>query len=82
MRPDSGDLIGKDDKARQAKYIDTLTRDTAHAFNNVLNSILMSTKLLQTGRPEHEQQHLFQVLEASAQRGAEVVKRLLAARAL
>jgi signal transduction histidine kinase len=57
--------------------IGTLPGDIAHEFNNLLNSILMSAKLLQMGRPQDEQQHLLKVLEASARRGAEMVKGLM-----
>ena len=78
MRPANWSLTRKDEKAGRLEHIATLPRDIAHDFNNVLNSILMSAKLLQMGRPEEEQQHLLKVLEASAQRGAEMVKGLLA----
>jgi signal transduction histidine kinase len=50
----------------------------AHEFNNLLNSILMSARLLQANRPQDEQQRLLKVVQASAQRGAEIVKGLLA----
>ena len=78
MRPENWDLTRKDEKAQRLERIGTSTRDIAHEFNNLLNSIWMSAKLLQMGRPENEQQHLLKVLEASAQRGAEMVKELLA----
>jgi signal transduction histidine kinase len=77
MRPENWDLTRKDEKAQRPERSATLTGDTAHEFNNLLNSILMSAKLLQMGRPQDEQQHLLKVLEASAQRGAEMVKELL-----
>jgi signal transduction histidine kinase len=50
----------------------------AHDFNNLLNPILMSVRLLQMNRPEDERQRLLKILQASAERGAEMVKRLLA----
>jgi two-component system, cell cycle sensor histidine kinase and response regulator CckA len=79
MRPENSDLARKDEKAQRPERVGTSTRDIAHEFNNVLNSILMSAKLLRMGRPADEQQHLLKVLEASAQRGAEMVKGLLTA---
>jgi two-component system, cell cycle sensor histidine kinase and response regulator CckA len=78
MRPENWHLARKDERAQRPERVGTSTRDIAHEFNNVLNSILMSAKLLQVGRPEDEQQHLLKVLVASAQRGAEMVKGLLA----
>jgi signal transduction histidine kinase len=54
-----------------------LTGDIAHEFNNLLNSILMSARLLQANRPQDEQQRLLKVVQASALRGAEIVKGLL-----
>jgi len=50
----------------------------AHDFNNLLNPILMSVRLLQMNRPEDERQRLMKVLQASAERGAEMVKGFLA----
>ena len=50
----------------------------AHDFNNVLNSILMSARLLQMGRPELEKHRLLKIIQASAERGAAMVKGLLA----
>ena len=78
MRPENWHLTRQDEKAQPLARIGTLPRDVAHEFNNVLNSILMSAKLLQMGRPKDEQQHLLKVLVGSAQRGAEMVKGLLA----
>jgi two-component system cell cycle sensor histidine kinase/response regulator CckA len=78
MLPEKWDLTRKDEKPHRLERIGTLTRDIPHEFNNLLNSILMSAKLLQMGRPQDDQQHLLKVLEASARRGAEMVKELLA----
>ena len=78
MRPKNWYPTRENEKAQRLERIGTLTRDIPHEFNNLLNSILMSAKLLQMGRPQDEQQHLLKVLEASAQRGAEMVKGLFA----
>jgi signal transduction histidine kinase len=78
MRPENWDLTRNDDKAEELKPIGTFPRDIAHEFNNVLNSICMSAKLLEMGRPEDEQKRLLKVLQASAQRGAKMVRGFLA----
>lgn len=65
-------------RVQPSESISTLIGDVAHDFNNVLNSILMSASLLQMGRPEQEQHHLLRVIQASAERGAAMVKGLLA----
>src|SRR5262249_9567356 len=65
-------------RAQRLESIGTLTGGIAHDFNNLLNPILMSVKLLQMDRPGEEQQHLLKILKASAERGAEMVKTLLA----
>jgi hypothetical protein len=65
-------------RAQRLESIGTLTGGIAHDFNNLLNPILMSAKLLKMDRPENEQHHLLKVLQASAERGAEMVKGLLA----
>jgi signal transduction histidine kinase len=65
-------------RTSRLENLGTLIGAIAHDFNNVLNSILMSARLLQMGRPEDEQQRLLKVLQASAVRGSEMVKGLLA----
>ena len=64
-------------RAQRLESIGTLAGGIAHDFNNLLNPILMSIKLLQMSRPEDEREHLLKVLQASAERGAEMVKGLL-----
>jgi signal transduction histidine kinase len=78
MPPEKWDVTRKDEKPQRLERIGTLPGDIAHAFNNLLNSILMSAKLLQMRRPEDEQERLLKVLESSARRGAEMVNGLLA----
>src|SRR5260370_9725806 len=58
MRPENWHLTRKDEKAQRLERIGTSTRDIGHEFNNVLNSIWMSAKLLQMGRPRDDTQHL------------------------
>jgi two-component system, cell cycle sensor histidine kinase and response regulator CckA len=65
-------------RAQRLESIGTLTGGIAHDFNNLLNPILMSAKLLQSDRPEDERRHLLKILQASAERGATMVKGLLA----
>jgi signal transduction histidine kinase len=78
MRPENWDSSRKDEKPQRLERMGALTRDFAHEFNNLLNSILMSARLLQANRPQDEQQRLLKVVQASALRGAEIVKGLLA----
>ena len=78
MRPENWDSTQKDEQGQRSKRMGALTGNMAHEFNNLLNSILMSARLLQANRPQDEQQRLLKVVQASAQRGAEIVKGLLA----
>jgi len=64
-------------RAQRLESIGTLAGGIAHDFNNLLNPILMAVRLLQMGMPEADQQRLLKVLQASAERGAEMVKGLL-----
>lgn len=54
-----------------------LAGGVAHDFNNLLTPILMAVKLLREPRPENERQNLLSTLQASAERGAEMVRKLL-----
>ena len=65
-------------RTQRLESIGVLTGGIAHDFNNLLTPILMSTKLLQEERPDVERQHLLETLRASAERAAELVRKLLA----
>ncbi len=64
-------------RAQRLESIGTLAGGIAHDLNNVLTPILMSVKLLKKAPPEEERQSLLEVLQASAQRCAEMLKQLL-----
>jgi two-component system cell cycle sensor histidine kinase/response regulator CckA len=64
-------------RTQRLESIGTLAGGIAHDFNNLLNPILMSVKLLQMDRAEADRQRLLNVLQASAERGAEMVRGLL-----
>ncbi len=64
-------------RTQRLESIGVLASSIAHDFNNLLNPILMAVKLLREERPEDERQHLLTILQASAERGAEIVRQLL-----
>jgi signal transduction histidine kinase/ActR/RegA family two-component response regulator len=58
--------------------IGILAGGIAHDFNNLLTPILMAVKLLKEDRSEEERQRLLKIMQASSERGAEIVRQLLA----
>jgi len=64
-------------RTQRLESIGVLAGSVAHDFNNLLNPILMAVMLLREERPEEERQHLLTTLQASAERGAEIVRQLL-----
>ena len=64
-------------RTQRLESIGVLAGSVAHDFNNLLNPILMAVKLLREERPEEERQHLLTTLQASAERGADIVRQLL-----
>lgn len=65
-------------RTQRLESVGVLASGIAHDFNNLLTPILMATKLLQEERDQEERQHLLTTLQASAERGAEVIRQLLA----
>ncbi len=65
-------------RTQRLESIGVLTGGIAHDFNNLLTPILMAAKILQEDRPEEERRHLLETLQASAERAAELVRKLLA----
>lgn len=65
-------------RTQRLESVGVLASGIAHDFNNLLTPILMAAKLLKEDRPEEERQHLLTTLQASAERGAEMVGQLLA----
>jgi PAS domain S-box-containing protein len=65
-------------RSQRLESIGTLAGGIAHDLNNVLTPILMGAKLLSSGRTLNDRQGLLNTMVASAQRGAELIKQLLA----
>lgn len=64
-------------RTQRLESVGILAGGVAHDFNNLLTPILMAVKLLREDRPENERQNLLSTLQASAERGAEMVRKLL-----
>ena len=64
-------------KAQRMESIGRLTSGVAHDLNNILAPIVMITPLLRMGVPRQDTDKALAQIEASAQRGAQVVKQLL-----
>ena len=65
-------------RSQRLESIGTLAGGIAHDLNNVLTPILMGARLLATGRAKGESQKLLDTMVTSAQRGADLVKQVLA----
>ena len=64
-------------RAQRLESIGTLASGIAHDLNNALTPILMVAELLQMTIPDSQSQQLLAELEASAKRGASLVKQVL-----
>ncbi len=64
-------------RTQRLESIGVMASGIAHDFNNLLTPILMSVKLLKEDRTEEERLRLLDTLQASAERGADIVKQLL-----
>ena len=64
-------------RAQRMESIGTLASGIAHDFNNLLSPIMMSIRMLQSRLPDEDSQRLLQMLQASAERGAGLVKQVL-----
>ncbi|MFY9555574.1 MAG: PAS domain S-box protein [Blastocatellia bacterium] len=64
-------------RAQRMESIGTLASGIAHDFNNLLSPILMSIQLLQHKINDEDGQRLLAMLQASAERGASLVKQVL-----
>jgi PAS domain S-box-containing protein len=64
-------------RAQRLESLGTLSGGIAHDLNNVLTPILMALKLLQKDRSAAQRQELLTTAQASAERGAEMVRQLL-----
>lgn len=66
-------------QSQRLESVGTLAGGIAHDLNNVLTPILVMSQLIrsQNTPPEPESQEMLQVIEASAKRGANLVKQIL-----
>jgi PAS domain S-box-containing protein len=64
-------------RTQRLESIGTLAGGIAHDLNNVLTPILMAVKLLKKERPEAQRRELLATAQASAERGADMVRQLL-----
>jgi PAS domain S-box-containing protein len=64
-------------RAQRLESIGTLAGGIAHDLNNILSPILTSLELIRGGLSRREDQELVDIVEASANRGAEMVKQIL-----
>jgi PAS domain S-box-containing protein len=62
---------------QRLESIGTLAGGIAHDLNNVLTPILMAANLLEKELPEAQRRELLTAIQASAERGADMVRRLL-----
>lgn len=93
IRNDGGELIGyvgvgtdiTEKKNLEAKLLRTqrlesigmLAGGIAHDLNNILQPILMSIRLLRSGRDKAGNERILDVLETSARRGADLIRQVL-----
>ena len=64
-------------RAQRLESIGTLASGIAHDLNNILSPILMGTQMLQMRMEDEANQRLLGVMQASAQRGAEMINQVL-----
>jgi PAS domain S-box-containing protein len=65
-------------RAQRMESIGTLARGIAHDLNNVLAPILMSIEILNKTAYRPQARKILQTIEASARRGADIVRQVLA----
>jgi PAS domain S-box-containing protein len=64
-------------RAQRMESLGTLAGGIAHDLNNVLTPITMAVELLRRPIPEQDRMAMLGILEASAHRGADMVKQIL-----
>ncbi|MCX6904879.1 MAG: ATP-binding protein, partial [Verrucomicrobia bacterium] len=65
-------------RTQRMESIGTLAGGIAHDLNNVLTPIMMAVQLIQMKRHEEDENKMLKSIEISAQRGADMVKQVLA----
>jgi PAS domain S-box-containing protein len=63
-------------RAQRLESIGTLASGVAHDLNNILLPILMTATILRRDIPEQERLKFLDILEASAERGAQIVRQV------
>jgi PAS domain S-box-containing protein len=64
-------------RAQRLESIGTLASGIAHDLNNIISPILMGTQMLQMKSQDEATQRLLGVMQASAERGAEMISQVL-----
>lgn len=65
-------------RVERSQVVGTMTGGIAHNFNNLLTPILISVKHLENNKvPPEKERRLLKVIHSSAQRGADLVRRLM-----
>ncbi len=64
-------------RAQRMESLGTLAGGIAHDLNNALTPILLSVEMLQEGEPDERRQALLGTIDASARRGANMVRQVL-----
>lgn len=64
-------------RAQRMESIGTLASGIAHDLNNILAPILMSVTTLRAGLKAEQEEKTLATIEASAQRGSEIIQQLL-----
>jgi PAS domain S-box-containing protein len=64
-------------RAQRMESIGTLASGLAHDLNNILSPITMSVPLLRYDLPKDQRDEIISTIEASADRGAQIVKQVL-----
>jgi len=64
-------------RSQRMDSIGTLAGGIAHDLNNTLSPVIMGTELLKQSRDEGERKQVLEMMAASAQRGADMVKQIL-----
>ena len=64
-------------RAQRVESIGTLAGGIAHDLNNILSPIMMSLEVLQMRHTDEESKAWLQILQASAERGASLLKQVL-----
>jgi len=65
-------------RAQRLESVGALATGIAHDLNNILAPILMSVELLRENAAQADAAHMLETLRASVQRGAEMVRQILA----